>query len=160
MVNSYITKTYMKRGVDMKYVIIYSSRYGNGKKCVDIVDEVLKAKGHEIKVINAPQSDPGDLPPADMYIFSGATEAFNIAVGIRNYLKKLPVMEGQRYALISTHAMKRAIALKKMEKLLTQKKKMVKVAAIDFRIGDGSFEGNGLPQDYEEKLVKWVETIG
>jgi flavodoxin len=144
----------------MKYVIIYSSRYGNGKKCVDIVDEQLKAKGHDVRVINAPQADPGELPPADMYIFSGATEAFNIAVGIRKYLKRLPVMKGQKYALISTHGMKRAIALNKMEKLLTQKKKMVKVSSIDFRIGDGSSEGNGLPEGYEDKLKKWVEGIG
>jgi flavodoxin len=147
------------RGVGMKFVIIYSSRYGNGKKCVDIVDEELKAKGHEVQVINAPEADPAKLPQADIYIFSGATEAFNIAVGIRKYLKKLPEMKEQKYALISTHAMKKAIALNKMEKLLT-KKKMVKVDTIDFRIGDGSTEGNGLPEGYEDRLRKWVEGIG
>jgi len=144
----------------MKYVIVYSSRYGNGKKCVDFVNEKLRAKGHDVQVINAPEADPANLPPADMYIFSGATEAFNIAAGIRKYLKKLPVMEGQKYALISTHAMDRAIALNKMEKLLSNKKKMKKVSTIDFRIGDGSSEGNGLPDGYEEKLTKWVGEIG
>ena len=144
----------------MKFVIVYSSRFGNGKKCVDIVDEKLRKKGHEVQVVNAPHADPSKIPKADMYIFSGASEAFNIAVGIRKYLKKLPVMEGQKYALISTHGMKRAIALNKMEKLLTKKKNMVKVAAIDFRIGDGSFEGNGLPEGYQERLHKWVEEIG
>jgi flavodoxin len=144
----------------MKIVIVYSSRYGNGKKCVDIVDEGLRARGHEVQVINAPQANPNDLPPADMYIFSGATEAFNIAAGIRKYLKKLPVMEGKKYALISTHAMNKAIALNKMEKLLSTKKKMIKVSSIDFRIGDGSTEGKGLPEGYEGKLRKWVEGIG
>lgn len=144
----------------MKFVIIYSSRFGNGKKCVDIVEEHLRKKGHEVPVINAPQADPANIPPADMYIFSGASEAFNIAVGIRKYLKKLPVMKGQKYALISTHGMKRAIALNKMGKLLTRKRKMVKVGSIDFRIGDGSFEGNGLTEGYEDRLRKWIEGIG
>ncbi|UCG69621.1 MAG: hypothetical protein JSV09_00935 [Thermoplasmata archaeon] len=143
----------------MKFVIVYSSRFGNGKKCVDFVDEALRTKGHEVQVINAPKADPSQLPPADMYIFSGASEAFNIAKGIRKYLKKLPPMEGKKYALISTHGMKRAIALKKMEKLLSKKKKMVKVSSIDFRIGEGSFEGNGLPEGYEDSLREWVEGI-
>lgn len=144
----------------MNIVIVYSSRFGNGKKCVDTVDEQLRIKGHEVKIINAQKADPSQLPPADIYIFSGATEAFNIAVGIRRYLKKLPQMDGKKYALINTHRMKKAIALKKMEKLLSGKKKMVKVAAIDFRVGDGTEQGNGLPKGYEDSLREWVEGFG
>ncbi len=143
----------------MKIAIIYSSRYGNGKKCVDFVDDKLRAKGHEVQVINAPDANPAQIPQADMYIFSGATEAFNIAKGIRGYLKKMPKMEGKKYAIMSTHGMKRAIALKKMEKLLTNKKKMKIISTIDFRIGDGSFEGNGLPEGYESDLQNWVEKL-
>jgi flavodoxin len=144
----------------MKYVIIYSSRFGNGKKCVDLVYEQLKTKGHEVRVINAKEADPAQIPPADMYIFSGATEGFRIAIGIKKYLKKLPRMEGKIYAIICTHGMKRAIALKKMEKLLSKKKKMVMKTSIDFKVGQGSFEGNGLPEGYEDKLIEWVNGIG
>ncbi|UCE38734.1 MAG: flavodoxin family protein [Thermoplasmata archaeon] len=143
----------------MNIVIVYSSRFGNGKKCVDTVDEQLRIKGHEVKIINAQKADPSQLPPADIYIFSGATEAFNIAVGIRRYLKKLPQMDGKKYALICTHAMNRAIALNKMEKLLSKKKKMVKVAAIDFKVNNKAQQGNGLPEGYEDSLREWVEGI-
>ena len=139
--------------------MVYSSRYGNGKKCVDAVDEQLRTKGHEVQVINAPKANPSQLPPADLYIFSGATEAFNIAAGIRKYLKKMPQMEGKKYALISTHRMDRAIALNKMEKLLSKKKKMMKVGAIDFKVQDGTEQGNGLPEGYEDRLREWVEGI-
>ena len=118
----------------MKIAIIYSSRFGNGKKCVDFVDEQLRTKGHEVQVINAQNADPSQILPVDLYIFSGATEAFSIARGIKKYLKKMPSMDGKKYALISTHAMKRAIALKKMEKLLTKKKKMNKVAKMSIEI--------------------------
>lgn len=143
----------------MKIAIIYSSRYGNGKKCVDFVDERLRDKGHEVQVINAPKGDPLQIPPADLYIFSGATEAFSIAKGIKKYLKKMPTMEGKKYALISTHAMDKAIALNKMEKLLTNKKKMTMVTSIDFQVKEGSQQGNGLPEGYKESLQKWVEEI-
>jgi flavodoxin len=143
----------------MKIVIIYSSRFGNGKKCVDVVDEQLRTKGHDVQVINAQKADPNQIPPADLYIFSGATEAFNIARGIMKYLKKLPRMEGKKYALISTHAMKRAIALKKMDKLLSKKKKMKKVSSIDFRVNNKAQQGNGLPKGYEDRLHDWVEGI-
>jgi flavodoxin len=143
----------------MKIAIIYSSRYGNGKKCVDFVDEKLRIKGHEVQVINAPDSNPTQIPPADLYIFSGATEAFSIARGIRGYLKKMPKMEGKKYAIMSTHAMDRAIALKKMEKLLSKKKKMSKVSTIDFKVTNKAQEGNGLPEGYQDDLQNWVEKL-
>jgi flavodoxin len=144
----------------MKIVIIYSSRFGNGKKCVDVVDEQLRTKGHEVQVINAQKADSSQIPSADLYIFSGASEAFNIAKGIRKYLKKMPQMQGKKYALISTHAMKRAIALKKMEKLLSKKKKMQKVTTIDFKVNNKTAQqGNGLPEGYDDKLHDWVEGI-
>jgi flavodoxin len=144
----------------MKVVIIYSSRFGNGKKCVDFVNEQLKTKGHEVQVINAPEADPSHIPSADLYIFSGATEAFSIARGIKKYLKKMAKMNGQKYALMSTHAMDKAIALKKMDKLLSKKKKMRKVSSIDFKIDTKkSQEGNGLPVGYEDNLRDWVEKL-
>jgi menaquinone-dependent protoporphyrinogen IX oxidase len=144
----------------MKVVIVYSSRFGNGKKCVDCVDAALKAKGHDVSVLNAPSSDPAQIPLADMYIISGATEAFRIARGIRVYLKGLPVMECKKYALINTHAAKNPWALPKMTKILSKKKKMVKVSEIDFRVGEGSQQGNGLPQDYQVQLTGWVDRLG
>ena len=144
----------------MKFVIVYSSRYGNGKKCVDAVDTELKTKGHEVQIINAQESNPAQIPKADMYIFSGATEAFRIAVGIRKYLKKMPQMEGKKYALISTHAMDKAIALNKMDKLLSKKKKMEKVSTIDFKVNNkAAQQSNGLPEGYEENLCEWVKEI-
>ena len=47
--------------------------------------------------------------------------------------------------------MKKKNQLGKMEKLLS-KKKMVKVASIDFQVGDGTEDGNGLPTGWEGKL--------
>jgi flavorubredoxin len=144
----------------MKIVMVYSSRYGNGKKCVDCVNAQLKAKGHEVQILNAPESNPAQIPPADMYIFSGAAEAFSIAKGLKNYLVSMPVLEGRKYALINTHGMKKPRALPKMEKILSGKKKMIKVGEIDFRVGDGAQQGNGLPEGYQAQLASLVDRFG
>jgi flavodoxin len=144
----------------MKVVMVYFSRYGNGKKCVDCVDAELKAKSHEVLILNAPESDPAKIPRADMYIFSGATEAFGIAKEIRSYLEAMPVLEGQKYALINTHGMKKPRALPKMEKILSGKKKMVRVGEIHFQVGEGTQQGNGLPEGYQAQLAGWVKGLG
>ncbi|MEM4728583.1 MAG: hypothetical protein QXH42_02320 [Thermoplasmata archaeon] len=143
----------------MKVAIIYHSRYGNGKKCVDCVENLLKSGGHEVIVLSATQSSPAQIPPAELYIFSGATEAFSIARPLRTYLKGLPRLDGKRYGLINTHAMKKPRALPKMEKILSGKKGMVKVAEIDFRVGEGTDKGMGLPPDYEQRLAEWVKVL-
>ena len=143
----------------MKVVIVYSSRYGNGKKCVDCVDARLRSKGHSVQVLNAPESDPAQIPPADLYIFSGATEAFGLAKPIKQYLSGLPELSGRRYALINTHAMKKARGLPKMEKILSGKR-MVKAGEIDFQVGDGTDKGNGLPSGFETQLAGWVDRLG
>jgi flavodoxin len=143
----------------MKIIIVYSSRFGNGKKCVDVVEKQLKTKGNEVQVINAREADPAKIPPADIYIFSGASEKFSLATEMKNYIKKLSTMEGQRYALISTHRMDRALGLNKMEKLLTKKKKMVKATSIDFKVQGEVEQGKGLPEGYADDLKKWVNEI-
>lgn len=144
----------------MKVVIVYSSRYGNGRKCVECVEARLRAKGHSVQVLAASQSDPAQIPPADLYVFSGATEAFGIAKPIKHYLNGLPELSGRRYALINTHALKKARALPKMEKILSDKKRMVKAADIHFQVGEGSQQGNGLPAGYEVELARWADGLG
>jgi flavodoxin len=143
----------------MKVVIVYSSRYGNGKKCVDFVYARLKTKGHDVQILNAPKSDPAQIPLADLYVFSGATEAFGIAKDLQKYLVDMPVLEGKKYALINTHGMKKARALPKMEKILSGKKEMVKIGQTDFLVGKDANTGNGLPQGYQTQLAQWVDGL-
>ena len=143
----------------MKVVIVYSSRYGNGKKCVDCVDARLKVRGHDVQILNAQGSDPAQVPPADLYVFSGAAEAFGLAKPIKQYLLGLPELSGRKYALINTHGMKKARGLPRMEKILAGKK-MVKAGEIDFQVGDGTDKGNGLPDGYEAQLAQWADRFG
>ena len=138
----------------MKYVIIYWSRYGNGEKIVNYIAKKLKDKKADTKIFKTNETDPKAMPNADLYVFSAPTEAFSIQRDMKTFMKNLQGMQDKKYAIINTHAMKKS-ALSKMEKIL-YKKKMIKIADIDFKIGDGVKEGNGLPEGWQEKTDEFI----
>jgi flavodoxin len=142
----------------MKYVIVYRSRYGNGKKIVEYLAKKLKEKKEEIQIFTTDKADPTSIPPADLYIFSAPTEAFNIQRNMRKFLKKLKGLEGKKYGIINTHSMKNKNWLHKMEKILL-KKRMVKVAAVDFQVGDGFRTGDGLLDGWTLKVDAFIKKL-
>ena len=142
----------------MKYVMIYWSRYGHNKQIVDYLSELLSKKGHETSVFKTEDSDPGSLPDADMYIFSASAEAFRLQKNMRKFMKKLSGMQEKNFAIINTHAMKSKNWLKSMDKILS-KKEMKKVAETDFIIGEGQEKGDGLEDGWKEKLKQFSEKL-
>jgi len=71
----------------MKYVIVYWSRFGNGKKIVQTLEEKLQNKKAETEVFKTDEADPTSMPNADMYIFSAPAEAFNVQKNMRKFMK-------------------------------------------------------------------------
>jgi flavodoxin len=138
--------------------MIYWSRFGHNKKIVDCLKEKLDAKGHSTKVFKTDETDPASLPEADVYVFSAAAEAFRVQKDMRRFMKKLDGMNEKKYAIINTHAMKKKNWLKSMEKLLF-KKNMKKVAEIDFHIGEGQDKGEGLCNDWQDRINDFVDTL-
>jgi flavodoxin len=141
----------------MNYVIIYWSRYGNGKKIINYLSDKLKEKKIETKILKTDEADASKLPDADLYIFSAPAEAFNIQKNMRKFMENLQGMEEKKYGIINTHAMKKN-RLYKMEKLLS-KKNMTMVAGLDFRIGGGSQTGDGLMEGWESKVDDFIDKI-
>ena len=138
----------------MKYVIVYWSHFGNGKKLVDYLAKKLEKKGAETQIFKTDEADPTAMPKADLYVFSAPTEAFKIQKDMRDFMKNLEGTEEKKYGIINTHAMKKN-RLNKMEKLLS-KKKMVKVAGVDFQVGADARTGNGLTDGWEAKLDEFA----
>jgi flavodoxin len=138
----------------MKYVIVYFSRYGNGKKLVERLAGMLSKKG-ETKVFTTSEANPTSMPAADMYIFSAPQEKFSLQTDMKRFMKNIAGIEGRKYGIINTHAMPKRNQLKKMEKLLG-KKQMVKVATVDFRVGPDSRTGNGLMAGWETTLDEFA----
>ena len=139
----------------MKYVIIYWSRFGNNRKIVEHLAKALMPKG-EVQTIVAAGSVK--LPQADVYVFSAAAERFSIQEDMKKLMFGLHGMEGKKYALINTHALGFKNWLGRMEKLLS-KSSMAKIATIDFRVGQGTKEGNGLPEGWEKRLDEFAGKI-
>jgi flavodoxin len=142
----------------MKYVIVYWSRYGNGKRIVDYLAGKLKKKTSDVKIFKTDESDPTDMPKADLYIFSAPAEAFNVQKNMRKFMKNLQGMENKKYAIINTHGMQNKNWLKKMEKLLS-KKDMKKIAEIDFHVGKKASSGNDIEEGWKEKIDTFAGKI-
>lgn len=139
----------------MKYVIVYWSRFGNNRKIAVHLETLLKPKGEVITLVAA---DSVKLPQADVYVFSAAAERFSIQEDMKKLMSGLRGMDGKKYVLINTHALGFKNWLGRMNKLLS-KSGLTKLAETDFRVGEGTKEGNGLPQGWEKKLEEFANRI-
>lgn len=142
----------------MDYVIVYWSRYGNGKKIVETLETKLKNKKFKTQIFTTDEADPKNMPNADLYVFSAPAEAFNVQKNMRSFMKKLEGMDNKKYAIINTHCMQKKNWLHKMDKLLS-KKSMVKVADVDFHIGKNAKTGDDISEGWEDKLNEFVKKI-
>ncbi|MBN2599514.1 MAG: hypothetical protein JXA75_03150 [Candidatus Thermoplasmatota archaeon] len=143
----------------MKYVIVYFSRFGNGKKLVEYLAGKLKEKKGTIQLFKVDEVDPGAMPEADVYVFSAAAEALSLQRDMKRFMNELKGLEGRRYGIINTHGMKKH-RLDKMEKILS-KKHMVKLAGMEVHVeGNGVQTGNGLPSGWEARVDEFAGKLG
>ena len=140
----------------MKINIIYESKFGNGKKMLDELSQILKDKKQEVELFNFTETDPGDLPQANLYLFHTPTRQFMLPLGVRSFVKRFtPPAEKAKYALSTTYMDPRTIALKKIDAYL-QKKGMVK-ATEDLKIK--VLELKGPLEEYGEKIEDFAERL-
>ena len=141
----------------MKYVIVHWSRFGNNKKIAETIAKKLNEKSIDVKVFKTDEANPAVMSDADLYIFSSPTEAFRLQRNMKMFLKNLTGMQGKKYAIINTHAMKRNW-LNSMQKILS-KKKMIFVAGVDFRVGKINEKDFGLLDGWETKLDEFIAQL-
>jgi flavodoxin len=142
----------------MKYVIVYWSRYGNGKKVVEHLSRILEEKGNETTILTTDQANPTSMPESDMYVFSAPTEMMNVQKNMRKFMKKLCDLEDCSYGIINTHETEGINWLSKMEKMLSKKGMKMK-AGMDFQIGKGAKKAEGLPEGWEKEVEQFAEKL-
>jgi len=141
----------------MKTLIIYESRFGNGKKLCEKLREILINKGHDAQIFSVIDTDPKELPEADFYIFSAPTRMFMLAPAMKSFLKNFrPAKDGAKYALMTTYLNPQVKALANMEKLL-RSKNMVKVTN-SFTVKVLGSEGP-MEDGYEKSLEEFAEEL-
>ena len=146
-----------KRGSDpVKISIAYDSKFGNGRKCAEYLQGVLKGKGHDAAVYFIRETDPGALPASDLYVFSTPTHVGTAPFKIKGFLKKANMQKGSKYALITTKIAPHVKTLAKMEEILGSRG-MIKVTdGLEINI---STMKDPLDKDYMKKLDEFAESI-
>jgi flavodoxin len=141
----------------VKIGIIYASWFGNGKKLVEKLAEILVEKHHDVMLFSLMEKSAGMVPDADLYIFSSPTRKFSLPTNVRDFVSAfVPPRSGTHYALMTTYMDPRTIGLKKMQALLDSKG-MLKVAD-DCRIKSLGLKGP-LENGHGEKLIAFAERI-
>ena len=142
---------------NMKINIIYESQFGNGKKLVDDLAEILRSKNQDVKIFPVKNITPDEVPVADLYIFSSPTRKFTLPPEMSNFLENFkPPSKHVQYALLTTYLDPRTIALKKITAKLDQKE--MKKAADDFKVRVAGLKGP-VKEDYMCRLKIFAEEL-
>lgn len=103
----------------MKINIVYESKFGNGKKCVDYLAGAIKKKGHDVDTFSVREINPDQLPEADLFVFSSPTQIGSPARKMKKFLKNLEVKnKATKYAIMVTYWSPNATTLQKMEQIV------------------------------------------
>lgn len=107
----------------MKICIAYETKYGNGKKCMEYLQDELGNHGHDVDLFSVREVNPSSLPAAEVYIFSAPTQIGNVAGKMKKFLKKAVIpQEKAKYALITTCLKPpKSKSIKTMESLIEPK---------------------------------------
>jgi len=141
----------------VKIGIIYASWFGNGKRLVEKLAEILAEKHHDVTLLSLMDKSAGTAPDADLYIFSSPTRKFSLPKNVKDYVSGfVPPRSGTHYALMTTYMDPRTIGLKKMQTILDSKG--MRKAADDCKIKSLGLKGP-LEDGYSQKLMAFAESI-
>jgi len=141
----------------MKVDIVYESKYGNGKKCVEHLQNIINKKGHDTKLFSIRDIKPDNLPQADFYIFSSPTHIGAPPQKMKKFLKNLEIQnKGVNYALMTTYLNPEAKTLQIMEELL-QSTGMTKTTE-GLKIKVTGMKGPP-EKDYEKKIESFATDL-
>ena len=140
----------------MKICILYDSKYGIGKGCVEYLGAYLKEKGNQVEIYSIKDIKPKSIPEVDAYIFSAPTHFGNVSLKMKGYLNKIKEKEGKRYAVITTCLGPESKAVDTMEEILNDKG-MEKVSN-GLKIKVNSMKGPP-EEEYETKLKEFADEI-
>jgi menaquinone-dependent protoporphyrinogen IX oxidase len=88
----------------MKIEYLHASKYGNGAMVAQEFSTQMAARGVTVDVHHIREARRGELPAADLYLFSSPGRFGKPIRGMRRFLKKAELPAGTRYALLTTEA--------------------------------------------------------
>lgn len=88
----------------MKIEYLHASKYGNGARVAQEFRRQMADKGVAVDVHHIRDMRPGELPPADLYLFSSPGRVGRPIGSMRRFLKKVGLPGGTEYAILTTEA--------------------------------------------------------
>jgi menaquinone-dependent protoporphyrinogen IX oxidase len=133
----------------VKIEYMHASKFGNGAKVAEEFSRQMATKGVTVDVHHIRDARPGQLPPADLYLFSSPGRIGKPIGGMRRFLKKVGLPAGTKYAVLTTEAAPRPD--KKTGKMPTEEElaRYQRVRPIMNEI----LQGKGLVEVTEDKIL-------
>ena len=88
----------------MKIEYLHASKFGNGAMVAEEFSRQMALQGVTVDIHHIRDAEPGQLPPADLYLFSSPGRFGKPIRGMRQFLKKVVLPAGTRYAILTTEA--------------------------------------------------------
>jgi len=88
----------------MKIEYLHASKYGDGAMVAEEFSRHMSARGVTVDVHHIRDARPDDLPAADLYLFSSPGRFGKPIRGMRQFLKKVKLPAGTKYAILTTEA--------------------------------------------------------
>jgi multimeric flavodoxin WrbA len=138
--------------------ISYLTKYGNNKTAMEQLSTLLKAKGHEVLLIDVEETGPEQVPLSDLYVFSSSTHIGGLPGKMNKFMKKFPHKSG-RYALSVTHMIEKGGPEKNSGKVLNAMEEDLKELGMTKAVDPLSLTVNGMKGPLEDGWQKKVETF-
>lgn len=139
----------------MRVNIVYDSKYGNGKKIAEYLDNSFE--NNNVKVFFVKDADPDYIRTADLYIFSTPTHMGKATRKMKKFVKNLQVDgEAQKYGLITTYTKDKTDSLVDLERML--KGKGLKKATENLKLKIRGKKGP-LEEGYQKELDQFLDNL-
>ena len=80
----------------------HASKFGNGERVAEEFKKRMAGRGVTVNVHHVRDSKPGNMPPADLYLFSSPGRMGRPIGRMRRFLKKTMLPSGTKYAILTT----------------------------------------------------------
>ena len=88
----------------MKIEYLHASKYGDGAMVAEEFSQRMSARGVTVDVHHIREAKPDALPAADLYLFSSPGRFGKPIRGMRQFLQKVDLPAGTKYAILTTEA--------------------------------------------------------
>lgn len=88
----------------MRIEYVHASHYGNGAMVAEEFKKQMAAHGVTVNVHHIKRISLGELPPADLYLFSSPGRLGKPIGSVRRLLENLRLPVGTKYAVLTTEA--------------------------------------------------------